>query len=315
MGAKRVLVTGASGFIGRPLVHALVRSGYAVRAATTRRAVLFPSSVDVMVVPDFNTNQIDWEPILRGINFVIHVAGYAHADSRRVDFDVFDRVNFRTTLELAHAAARASVEHFLYISSVRAQTGPAAAGIVREQDEARPTDSYGRSKLAAELGTRAAGAPFTIFRPVVVYGPHVKGNLKSLLRLASSPLPLPFAGFNSQRSVLGIDNLISAILFVLNKPGAVGEVYLVADAKPLTIREMISMMRKAQGRRPALFYVPPKLVRLGLELAYKTPIWERLANNLVVDTSKLQSLGWSPSSDTFKGFRSMISLENNEDLS
>jgi len=312
MDPKRILVTGASGFVGQPLVHALVRFGYAVRAAT-RRPVSFPNSVDVVIVPDF-TNPIDWEPVLRGIDIIIHVAGHAHADASE-NYAIFDRVNSVTTRELAHAAARASVERFLYISSVRAQTGSSANGIVTEQDQARPTDSYGRSKLAAELAVRAAGVPFTILRPVVIYGPHLKGNLKSLLRLASLPLPLPFAGFNSQRSILGMDNLISAIVFVLSVPEAVGEIYLVADAEPVTFRELVKMMREALKRRPLLFYIPPKLLQLVLVLANQTSIWERLAGNLIVDTTKIRSLGWCPPTETFDSLRSTLSTENNEGLS
>ena len=308
MSAKRILVTGASGFVGQPLVHALVRSGYEVRAAT-RRPSSFPSSVDVAIVPDF-TSQIDWEPILRGMNIVIHLAGHAHPDAAAEDDAIFHRVNFMTTRDVAHAAARASVERFVYISSVRAQTGPSAEGIVTERDDPRPTDSYGRSKLAAELAVQVAGVPFTILRPVVIYGPHVKANFKSVVRLASIPLPLPFAGFNSRRSILGIDNFISAILFVLNTPKAIGEVYLVADAEPVTIHHLFEMLREARGGRPWLFYIPPKLLQLALVLVNRTRVWERLAYGLVVDTSKLHSLGWHPPTTTLVGFRSMFSIQN-----
>ena len=310
MRAKRILVTGASGFVGQPLVHALVRSGYEVRAAT-RCPSSFSSSVDVAIVPDF-TSQIDWEPILRGMNIVIHLAGHAHADAAAEDDAIFHRVNFITTRDVAHAAARASVERFVYISSVRAQTGPSAEGIVTEQDDPRPTDSYGRSKLAAESAVRVAGVPFTILRPVVIYGPHAKANFKSVVRLASTPLPLPFAGFNSKRSILGIDNFISAILFVLNAPKAIGEVYLVADADPVTIHHLFAMLREARGGRPWLFYIPPKLLQLALVLVNRQRLWERLAYGLVVDTAKLQSVGWHPPTRTFDGLHSMLSAQKEQ---
>jgi nucleoside-diphosphate-sugar epimerase len=309
--AKRILVTGASGFVGQPLVHALLRSGYEVRAAT-RRPLSFPSSVDVVIVPDF-TSQIDWEPILRGMNIVIHLAGHAHADAAPGDDATFHRVNFMTTRDVAHAAARARVERFVYISSMRAQTGPSAEGLVTERDDPRPTDSYGRSKLAAESAVRVAGVPFTILRPVVIYGPHAKANFKSLVRLASTPLPLPFAGFNGRRSILGIDNFISAVLFVLSTPKAIDEVYLVADAEPVAIYQLFEMLREARGRRPWLFYVPPKLFQLVFALVNRTRVWDRLAYDLVVDTSKLHSLGWRPPTTTLVGFRSMFTIQNQRD--
>lgn len=310
--AKRVLVTGASGFIAQPLVRALVRSGYAVRAAT-RRPASFPTGVDVTIIPDF-ANPIDWKPILDGIDIVVHAAGLAHADRSDAAVGAFS-VNRKATQEISLAAARADIARFIYISSVRAQTGPSAANVVREDDKPHPTDQYGNSKLFGESAVRAAGVKFTILRPVVIYGPHPKGNVKSVVRLAASPFPLPFAGFNAQRSFLGIDNLISAILFVLNNPATVGETYLIADPKPVTIRELFTMLRRAQGRQPGLIYIPPKLFHMALTLINRRHLWERLGNELVVDTTKLQSLGWRPPLETCDGIRAMLSVKKNEDFS
>jgi len=310
MVSKRVLVTGASGFIGQSLVRALVRAGYAVRAAT-RRPVPFPNAVDVAIVPDFR-NPINWDTILRGIDIVIHAAGYAHVDRPSEAHDLFNAINVMTTQELSRAAAHAGIERFLFISSVRAQTGASAAGVIREQDEVRPTDNYGRSKLAAELALRTAGVPFTILRPVVVYGRNPNGSIKLVVRLASLPLPLPFGNFNSQRSLLGIDNLISAIFFVLNNPATLGETYLIADSKPLNIPEIFTMMCKAQGCRPWLVNIPPKLLQIALMLTNHRRLWERVAGDLIVDTTKLESLGWRPAIETYDGFRAMFSSENGE---
>lgn len=307
MDAKHVLVTGASGFVGRPLVRALVGAGYTVRAAM-RRIVPFPNAVDVAIVPDL-ASPIDWEPILYGMDIVVHAAGLVHATHPNEALSVFDQVNRTATQELARAAARIGVERFLYISSVRAQVGASKVGVTREQDEAHPTNHYGRSKLAAESALRAAGVPFTILRPVVVYGPHPKGNIKSVLQLASSPWPLPFGGLNSRRSLLGIDNLISAILFVLNNPATFGETYLVADPKPVTIRDLFMILRKAQGRRPRLVNIPPQFLQFALMLINRTEVWERLGNELVVDTTKLQSLGWRPPVETYDGLRAALFAE------
>ena len=152
----------------------------------------FANSVDVVTVPDFS-DPVDWEPILRGMDIVIHRRATPMPTNPTAC--TANRVNVTTTHELAHAAARAGVKRFLFISSVRAQTGVATAHVVKEQDEPAPSDIYGRSKLAAELAVRAAGVPFTILRPVVIYGPHPKGNFKLIVRLALSPLPLPLAGY------------------------------------------------------------------------------------------------------------------------
>ena len=304
------MVTGASGFIGRPLVNALLDAGYAVRAAM-RRAVPFPQPVEVVLVPDFN-NSFDWSPYVEGVDIVIHMAGLAHADSFDITFGTYDQVNWITTLALARAAKDVGVDQFVYISSVRAQVGPSAKQVVDEEDEARPTDHYGRSKLAAELAIRSVDLPFTILRPVAIYGPHSKGNIRRLFQLAASPLPLPLKGFQNQRSLLGIDNLIGAILFTLNNKKTIGEKFLVADAAPLGLPELITKLRKAQGRKPGLVYVPPFLIRLALYLTGQWPLWERISEDLVVDTRKLESLGWRPTSDTYQGLRAAVDIEKSE---
>ena len=300
MTTKRILVTGASGFVGRPLVTALLSAGYAVRAAA-RRHVVFPDLVEAVIIPDLKS-PIDWAPILQGVNIVIHLAGPAHRKIPESAYSEFDQVNWIATQRLADAAKAAGIERFVYISSVRAQIGAAATQAVREQDEPRPTNPYGRSKLAAEQAIRAAGLPFTIFRPVVIYGPNPKGNIQTVVRLARSSVPLPVKNFTSRRSLLAVENLISAIIFALNKPATIGETYLVADTRPMTLGEILTMLRKMQGRSMSAIYIPQSIVRLLLMMCGRMDIWSRLSGNLVVDTSKLEAAGWRPLSTLTKAF-------------
>lgn len=305
--SKRILVTGASGFIGRPLVTALLQAGYAVRAVV-RRKVSFPDSVDVVIIPDLK-NSVDWKPVLEDVNIVIHLAGLAHADGHGTPFGEYDQINWIGTARLANAAKKARIKRFVYISSVRAQVGAFAAQIIRENDAPSPTDHYGRSKLAAEWSIKSL-LPCTILRPVVVYGPHAKGNFKTLVRLASLPLPLPFKDYNNRRSILGLDNLISAIMFVLNSQRTLGQTFLVADPNPIMLSEIITILRKAQGRSPWLVYFPKFITRNVLCLLGYSHLWERINNDMVVATTKLESLGWRPSVETYKGLRSALSAEN-----
>ena len=307
MTAQRVLVTGASGFIGRPMVAALLRAGYTVRAVT-RRPVSFPNAVEVVTIPDLR-NSVDWAPILQGVDSIIHLAGRAHGPVANADFSDFDLINWIATQQLAVAANAAGVARFVYISSVRAQSGASAAHPLREQDGPRPTNYYGRSKLAAETAIRASGVPFTIFRPVVIYGPNPKGNMRTLVRLAQLPLPLPIASFAGRRSLLGIDNLVSAIIFALKNPATVNETYLLADSAPMTVGETLVVLRKGQGRSFMTVYIPRFIIRSLLALCGRADLWSRVAGGLVADTSKFESLGWRPVRDTSAGLLAMVQAD------
>jgi UDP-glucose 4-epimerase len=307
MSKKTVFITGASGFVGRPLVDQLLNTGYSVRVAT-RGAASFPAKVEVIIIPDF-MNTVDWKPALAGADFVIHLAGMAHANFQEADSNMFDRVNRLATENLASAAKEAGIERIIFISSVRAQAGPSARSVVRESDASLPTNEYGRSKLAAESAIRASGVPFTIFRPVAVYGPHPRGNIKSLVRLALSPLPIPFLGLAGRRSIIGIDNFISALLFALNNPATAGQTYLIADQNSFTLAEVLTMLRKAAGRRPGMFKIPSFVFRFALTVLNHPELWARLGEALIVDTTKLQMLGWRPAMDTYSGIAAMMRTE------
>jgi nucleoside-diphosphate-sugar epimerase len=301
----RVLVTGASGFIGRPLAAALADAGYTVRAAARgRRGLDFPSGIELAALPDL-AQPADWRPLLAGVDAVVHVAAIAHVGSD-IPEATYDRVNHRATAELARAAATAGVSRFVFISSTRAQAGAAADRPLRETDAPSPTDAYGRSKLAAEAALRAAGIPYTILRPALVYGPGAKGNLASLMRIAALPLPLPFGAFANRRSLVALDNLIAAVRFALEDARAVNETFLVADPDAVTVAELVAMLRAAHDRKPWLVPVSPVLLKSAFGLIGQGDAFDRLAGELVVDCSKLRSAGWQPVVSTQAAIAAMV---------
>jgi nucleoside-diphosphate-sugar epimerase len=303
---SRVLVTGASGFLGRAVVAAFAKQGNAVRAAVRSAPhPPFGDGVELIKHPDL-AEPIDWQPLLDGMDVVIHLAGIAHI-APGVGRETLNRVNRAATEQAASAAARAGVRRFIYVSSIRAQCGPSADHILVERDSARPYESYGRSKLAAEEAIRSSGAPFTVLRPVPVYGQGAKGNFPALWRAAASPWPLPLGKFTNRRSLLGIDNFISAVTFILGAPSTLGETYIVADpGRALSICEMMATLRKAQNRRPLLWPIPTALFATPLRLLGRGDLWQRIGGNLQADSGKLIAAGWRPLHDTATGLTAMV---------
>jgi nucleoside-diphosphate-sugar epimerase len=301
---NRVLVTGASGFLGRAVVAALADNGYNVRAAVRRLpAPAFGDRVETMRHADF-TQSVDWRPLLEGVDTVIHLAGITRSGSRH---EIYDRVNRQATAQLADAAAKAGIGHFIFISSIRAQSGPAADHALTEHDAPAPTDERGRSKLAAEESVRTSGVPFTIMRLVPVYGPGMTGGLGLLLRAAASRLPLPIKDFTNRRSLLGIDNFIAALKFVLSTPSTRGEVYVVADPGiPPAVCDVIVTLRQALGRRPFVVRMPSHYLEIPLRMTRLGDLWHRFGGNLRVDPGKLIAAGWHPLHDTRAGLAALI---------
>lgn len=295
----RILVTGASGFVGRALVAELAKAGHSVRAAMRQPADVFPQSVEVIAVSDL-TRPVEWRPLLNGVKTVVHLAGIAHAGPEIAE-QAYDRVNRLATAELASAAKASGISHLVFMSSIRAQSGPACTRPLRETDTPCPTDAYGRSKLAAEDAVRGAGVPFTILRPVLIYGPGVRGNFARLMELAREPWPLPLGLCRNRRSLLARQNLIDAIHFVLASPAAKGETYIVADPMPLTLTEIVTALRAGEGRRPGLLPVPPALIAFASRAIGRAEEWQRLGGMLVADPIKLMHAGWRPAIDTRAG--------------
>jgi nucleoside-diphosphate-sugar epimerase len=293
---SRILVTGAAGFIGRATVEALADAGHIVRAGVRAQPARFAPNIEVKVHGDF-AEAVDWRPLIGGIDAVVHLAGIAHA-GRGTAEDVYERVNHRAAAELAEAARRAGVKQVLFVSSIRAQTGPSADHVVTEADTPRPTSAYGRSKLAAELALAQSGAPFTILRPVLVYGPGVKGNLAALMRFAALPVPLPFGALTNLRSMVSLANLIAAIRHVLMREGSLGETYLVADPHPVSPAEVVAALRAGLGKPPGLIAMPPGLVRAALTALGRRPMWDQIGGSLVANPAKLIASGWCPDPDT-----------------
>jgi nucleoside-diphosphate-sugar epimerase len=318
---SRVLVTGASGFVGRALVPALLAAGHAVDAVLRRPEGSLPAGVRVRVVPDIGP-ETEWMAALQGIDAVVHLAARAHVmkDDARDPLAAFCRVNAEGTAALASAAAAAGVGRFVYVSTVKVMGEKNRDGPFRESDAPAPEDAYGLSKWAGEKALldvcRQGRMQPVIVRPPLVYGPGAKGNMLSLFELCRMSPPLPLAGIDNRRSLIGVANLADALNACVANPQAAGRTYFVRDAEDVSTPELIRRVARALGRPARLFPVPAGVLRFSALLAGQAPAAARLLESLQVDDAKIRGeLGWTPPHGMVQGLADMADWFTSRDES
>ena len=291
----RVLVTGASGFVGAALCRELLARGHAVRAAVRRLTAppgTAPEAAQVLV-PDI-AGEFDRRALLEGVDTVVHLAALAHRAAGEIETR---RVNFEGTARLADAAA-GLVRRFVFMSSVKVQGDDSRDRAYVETDSLRPEDAYGRSKLEAErslteLSSRR-GMQVALIRPPLVYGPGVKANFLRLLAWVDSGLPLPFASVRNRRSLIYLGNLVDAVVRCVEHQAAQGA-FLVSDEEVVSTAELVQHTARALERQARLLRVPLGILRLAGAIAGRSDEIHRLTGNLVADASKARRvLEWRP---------------------
>lgn len=295
----RVLVTGASGFIGRVLCRDLKDAGFDV-TGTTRVTRPF----DHHLFDPVETGEIgpdtDWDDALRGADSVIHLAGCTDVvDERAAAIALYRKVNVQATKRLAQAAADRGVRRLLFLSTVKVNGNRTSDRPLSETDVPSPKNPYGISKWEAEraIAEVAARAEMetVVLRAPLVYGPGVKGNFLLLLRICNSPLPLPLGSVRNRRSLIYVGNLTNAILTCLTHLEAGGRTFLVRDGEDVSTAELVRRLRKALRRPARLFSVPQFLLSVGGGFAGRKGAAGRLLGSLEVDDAKIRSLlGWTP---------------------
>ncbi|MFJ2382833.1 UDP-glucose 4-epimerase family protein [Pseudomonas protegens] len=295
-----VLVTGATGFVGKALLARLVKSGIAVVAAV-RGSAEVPAPASTMRIENLD-GHAQWLDGLKNVDVVIHSAARVHVmnDTEVDPLAAFRRVNVEGTLNLARQAAAAGVKRFIFISSIKVNGEETENGRrYRADDVPAPADPYGVSKMEAEQGLRelAKETPLevVIIRPVLVYGPGVKANFLSMMRWLDKGVPLPFGSINNRRSLVALDNLVDLIVTCMDHPAATNQTFLVSDGDDLSTTGLLSKMAQALGRNARLLPVPSKLLELGATMLGKRSLSQRLCGSLQVDIEKTRTvLGWNP---------------------
>ncbi len=299
---ESIVLTGASGFIGKHLLEGLAERGYPVRPvvrAASAAGLTFsqpPCLIDGLL-PDQ-----DWTEILAGQNVVIHCAGRVHMmdDAAADPMAAFRLVNAEGTLALARQAAAAGVRRFIFISTIKVNGEETRTDRpYTAQDTPMPQDPYGISKLEAEQGLMELGAQtgmeIVIIRPVLVYGPGVKANFRSMMKWVAKGVPLPLGAIHNKRSFIALENLNDLIITCINHPAAANQTFLACDGEDLSTTELLHRIAKAMGRKARLVPVPVNLLELGARLLGRDVIAQRLCGTLRADiTHTRKTLGWTP---------------------
>lgn len=309
-GADMILVTGATGFVGRALIARLVERGCPVRAAMRRAGAFTAAGASVVTVGDLSA-QTDWSAALAGVEVVVHAAARVHVmqDAAADPLVEFRRINVQGTLQLARQAAAEGVRRFVFISSIKVNGEATQPGHPFTADDMpAPLDPYGVSKMEAEQGLREiavqTGMEVVIIRPPLVYGPGVKANFQTMMRWLTGGVPLPLGAINNRRSLVALDNLVDLIVTCIDHPAAANQTFLVSDGEDLSTTQLLQRMGQALGKPARLIPVPTALLTLGAALIGKPAIAQRLCGSLQVDISKMrQLLGWTPPVSVDEGLK------------
>lgn len=297
--ARRVLVTGATGFIGRFVEEGLRRSGWDVTLGVRSRDGLrkgnepyFPFDLDE---PDCSL-----PTRLTGFDSIVHLAARVHQRKRTATDDaLYRRLNVESTRQLAQAAAVAGVRRLVYMSTIKVNGEATIDMPFTPRDTPSPVGAYAVSKLQAEIALMEivgrSGLEVCTIRPPLVYGPGVGGNFLRMLRWVGQGWPVPLGSVQNLRSYVSVWNLASLVGIVLSHPGAANRVWLVADGPPMSTPQLIRRLAAVFGRTPTVPKVPVSLLRMGGKLMRHEGDIARLCDSLVVDDSETRAaLGWNP---------------------
>ncbi|AVD86519.1 MULTISPECIES: NAD-dependent epimerase/dehydratase family protein [Pseudomonas] len=302
-----ILVTGATGFIGKALVTQLVGQGFNVRALV-REALPTQDGIEYFVADITESDQL--EVACRGVDCVIHLAGRAHVIHETVGspLDAFRRVNVDGTLRLAKAAASVGVARFVFVSSIGVNGDNTTKVLLNESSPARPHADYAQSKLEAEQGLMSLCSQFSmewvIIRPPMVIDTQAPGNFARLLKLVYRGLPLPFGLARNRRSLVSLRNLVDLLEKTVSHPAAANEIFLAADGDDVSTAEMVRSLARGMDRPVWLIPVPPVFIHTACSILKRQRLYNQLYGSLQVDAGKARHLlAWTPKESTAEALK------------
>jgi nucleoside-diphosphate-sugar epimerase len=308
-----VLVTGASGFIGKCVIADLLRRSIKVRVALRQGAQAnFPlDNVEAIYLSGPGTAATNWSDAVDNCSAVIHLAARAHVlrDRNKDPMQAFRLANVDLTRACAEAAANARVKRFIFLSSVGVHGAISGAKPIQADSAIKPHTPYARSKAEAELAltkiVHGSDMELTVLRPPLVYGPGAPGNFGALVRTIARGWPIPLGEVtNNLRSFVAIDNLVGLIVVCLGHPAAANQTFLVSDGEDVSTADLLRRLGAAMGRPARLISVPVGWLALGARLFGKREIFQSLCGSLQVDIKKTcELLNWKPLVSMDEGLR------------
>lgn len=319
---KKILVTGASGFIGKNLIEKLVELNLFVRGTVRKLSSVYTrNNLEYFFIKDINKVS-NWNKALKDIDCVIHCAGKAHEMNSKKYSNSDFLINIEGTKNLAEHAAKAGVKRLIFLSSIKVNGENSnkfesndkkkiLTNAFKYNDLPSPGDFYSLSKFEAEkelwkISTKKE-LEVVVLRLPLVYGRGVKGNLASLIKLINLNIPLPFSLVKNKRSLISIDNLVDLLVKCINHPNAAGRTFLVSDDQDLSTPELIKLISSAMGRKSFLFPIPLFLLKLLGSIFGKQKEINRLIGSLRIDnTYTKETLNWFPKVTVKEGITGMF---------
>ena len=287
---KKILVTGASGYIGKNLCRNLIEQGFEVIGSvrTSEAARNLPETVEPFITGNID-GSTDWSSALKNVESVVHLAAIVHKkeDNSATAADLYKKINVEATANLARQTLMKDVNSFVFLSSAAVYGLDSTQEPLTIDSPINPKTLYGHSKWEAEQELvsifRSTKASLTIFRPTMVYGPQAPGNFARLTEIAKSGIPLPIGSINNRRFFVSIEKLVSLIVeeIQMKKPGI--QVCFACDEYPLSTKDLFRLAAGWEEERARIFPFPPGLLRFFLAFLGKRPEWEKIAGNYIVN--------------------------------
>ena len=310
---KKILVTGASGFIGQSLCKALSKTNRSIYGVVRRvDSSLKSINIDYKTIGNIGLTS-NWKDILKNVDCIFHCAGIAHQKNDNKDLSLYHLINVEGTKRLAEQAAEAGVRRLIFLSSIKVN-GESTSDKVEKflyNDTPKPKDAYAISKFKAEKLLFEVSAntemEVVVIRMPLVYGSGVKGNLNNLIKLINYNIPLPFSSIKNKRSLLGIDNLIDILIKCISHPDARGKTFLVSDGEDLSTPKLIKLIASSLKKKANLFPFPISMLKFLGSVFGKREELNKLVGSLRVDNSYTKEiLNWVPPLSVEEGIRRMV---------